>query len=109
MIRPLCVAAVIVILCSGAPRSAAQPSQATPHSQAHLDEAERLDQSTKQLLQQGKVQNAIAAAERSAALYEQARGPMHLDVATSLNKLALLYLLQGQAGKAEPPLLRALA
>jgi tetratricopeptide (TPR) repeat protein len=47
--------------------------------------------------------------ERALAIREQALGPTHPAVATSLNNLALLYDAQGRYGDAEPLYRRALA
>jgi tetratricopeptide (TPR) repeat protein len=46
--------------------------------------------------------------QRALAIYEEALGPEHPDVATSLNNLAGLYYNQGQSAKAEPLYQRAL-
>ncbi|HEX6246049.1 MAG TPA: tetratricopeptide repeat protein, partial [Polyangiales bacterium] len=58
-------------------------------------------------------QGAYARAEplyvRALAIWEKALGPMHPDVATSLNNLAVLYRNQGAYAQAEPLLVRALA
>ena len=43
------------------------------------------------------------------SVYEQALGPEHPSVATSLNNLALLYHTQGQYAQAKPLYARALA
>jgi tetratricopeptide (TPR) repeat protein len=54
------------------------------------------------LYQAGKFTEAIPLAERALALGVKALGPEHLDVATSLNNLALLYESQGRYAEAEP-------
>jgi len=97
-----------VILAGGAQRSGAQPS-ATSTSQAALDEAKRLEQEVDKLGSEGKFQKATPSARRSLSLRENVLGPMHPDVATSLNYLAELYRAQGAYTKAEPLYLRALA
>ena len=46
---------------------------------------------------------------RLLAIREKALGPVHLDVGTSLNNLALLYYAQGKYDRAEPLYQRSLA
>ena len=108
MNRPLCTVTVVVILAGGVQHGRAQSPPVTSSSQAALDEARRLNRAVAKLFGEGKFQEAIPAAERSLALREQVLGPMHADVAMSLNSLALLYDAQGAYGKAESLYLRAL-
>ena len=51
---------------------------------------------------QGKYSEAEPLYQRALAIREEALGPAHHDVATSLNNLALLYNNQGKYAKAEP-------
>jgi tetratricopeptide (TPR) repeat protein len=46
--------------------------------------------------------------QRALAIREKALGPEHLDVATSLNNLALVYQAQGKYADAEPLYKRSL-
>ena len=58
---------------------------------------------------QGKYADAEPLYQRALAIWEDALGPAHPDVATSLNNLAGLYYAQGQYAEAEPLYRRALA
>jgi len=77
--------------------------------QADLGKAEALNRQVMQLLNQGRYGEAIPLAQRALAIREQALGPEHPDVATSLNNLAYLYKTLGDYPKAEPLYQRALA
>jgi tetratricopeptide (TPR) repeat protein len=61
------------------------------------------------LYERGRYTDAKPLYERALAIREKALGPEHPDVATSLDKLAVLYHVQGQSKKAEPSFERALA
>jgi hypothetical protein len=61
------------------------------------------------LYQAGKYAAALPLAQQSLALREKTLGPNHLDVATSLNNLALLRYSQGRYADAEPLYKRSLA
>jgi CHAT domain-containing protein/F0F1-type ATP synthase beta subunit len=74
-----------------------------------LEEAERLSQQVIQLRAQGQYTAAIPLAERTLALREKVLGKEHLLVATSLNRLGLLYEHMGNYSQAEPLLQRSLA
>ena len=65
-------------------------------SYARQDEAGRLDQKVMGLYQAGKYAAALPLAQQSLAIREKALGPNHLDVATSLNHLAMLRYGQGR-------------
>ncbi|HEX2689744.1 MAG TPA: CHAT domain-containing tetratricopeptide repeat protein, partial [Kofleriaceae bacterium] len=111
MTRRTSVLAILVVVAGGvlgcAPHSGAQrPS--TPSAQAAIAEATRLNALVEKLYGEGKFREAIPLAEQGLALRERARGPRHLEVAESLNNLAVLYQAQGVYAKAEPLLLRAL-
>ena len=62
-----------------------------------------------ELSRAGKYSEAIPLAQRLLADMEQAHGPVHRDVAASLNNLALLYGNQGRDAEAEPLLKRSVA
>jgi hypothetical protein len=47
--------------------------------------------------------------KRALAIWEKTLGPDHLDVATSLDNLALVYRALGRRAEAEPLRTRALA
>ena len=61
------------------------------------------------LYRQGQYDRAVVVAKKALQVAEQAVGPNHPSVATSLNNLALLYFTQGQYAQAEPLFKRALA
>ncbi|MEG5198196.1 CHAT domain-containing tetratricopeptide repeat protein [Microcoleus sp. A6-C5] len=67
-----------------------------------LAEAERLNEQVGQLYNQGKYSEAIPLAERALTIRRKVLGQEHLDVARSLNNLALLYKSQGRYSEAEP-------
>jgi CHAT domain-containing protein/Tfp pilus assembly protein PilF len=84
----------------------------TPFSSGHQDDratAEDLKQQVTKLYQQGRYAEAIPLAQKAVDILEKALGPEHIDVANSLNNLALLYLSMGNYAKAEPLYQRALA
>jgi len=62
---------------------------------AWIEEARRLHAESDRLYRKGKYAAALPMAQRALALREQALGPAHPDVATSLNNLAVLALAQG--------------
>jgi CHAT domain-containing protein/Flp pilus assembly protein TadD len=68
---------------------------------AGLEEAEKLNQTVRELYGQGKYSEAIPLAEKTLAIRKRILGNHHPDVATSLNNLALLYANQGHYKKAE--------
>ena len=61
------------------------------------------------LYKQGRYDRAVVVAKKALQVAEQAVGPDHPDVATSLNNLAVLYKAQGQYAQAEPLYKRSLA
>ncbi len=67
-----------------------------------------LNQQVNQLYNQGKFNEAIVVAEQALTLAKTLHANDHLDVATSLNNLALLYNSQGRLEDAEPLYLQAL-
>ena len=108
MIRQLIISVAVVILTWGARSAGAQPSAAKPDPQA-LAEAKRLSTRAEQLQEQGKFAEAIPLAEQSLSLRENELGPMHPDVAASLNSLGDLRGLLSEFAKAVPLLTRALS
>ncbi|NEO41912.1 MAG: tetratricopeptide repeat protein [Moorea sp. SIOASIH] len=74
-----------------------------------LTEASQLNQQVEELYQQGKYSEAIPLAEKALEIRQEIWGEDHLDVATSLNNLALLYQSQGRYPEAEPLYEQALA
>jgi tetratricopeptide (TPR) repeat protein len=89
--------ALIASVCIMAP-SSAQKSDVTARS-AQIAELGRA----------GKYSEAIPLAQRLLADMEKTYGPVHRDVAASLNNLALLYGNQGRDSEAEPLYKRAIA
>src|SRR6516162_7404153 len=80
-----------------------------PATAAPRDEAAALQTKVDELYYAGKYADAIPLAQRVLALRENALGPNHLAVATSLNNLAELYRNQGRYADAEPLYKRSLA
>jgi len=76
--------------------------------QTALDRAEPLNAEVLRLNREGRYREAIPRARDLLALREQALGPAHPDVAQSLNDLANLLALMGNAAGARPLLERAL-
>ena len=61
------------------------------------------------LYQQGQYDRAVMVAKQALAVAEQALGPNHPSVATTLHNLATFYGIQGQYAQAEPLYQRVLA
>src|SRR4051812_30749945 len=87
-----------VVVLVGAPGGAW--AQGVKPDAAALAEAERLNDEVVKLYGQADFSAAIPLAERALALRERALGPLHPDVATSLNNLAALYKTKGEYDKA---------
>ncbi len=68
-----------------------------------------LNQEVMDLYRAGKYDLAVVVAKKALEVAEENVGPNHLDVAQSLNNLAVLYKTQGQYAKAEPLFKRSLA
>jgi len=68
-----------------------------------------LDAEARSLCKQGQYDRAIETAKKALEVAENAWGPDHLDVAASLNNLAMMYMIQGQYAQAEPLYKRSLA
>jgi hypothetical protein len=64
---------------------------ASVSSSKNLNEADALEKRVTELDKAGKYTEAIPLAERVLAIREKALGPNHLNVATALNWLAVLY------------------
>jgi tetratricopeptide (TPR) repeat protein len=94
------ITAAIVLLLAGT----------TPvHAQGAATERHTLNQDVEELYQQGRYVQATILAKRALEDAQAKEGPDHLEVARSLNNLALLYATQGEYAKAEPLYKRALA
>jgi len=89
--------ALLLILCTGIPA----------HAQGI--EWETLNDEVMSLHKQGRYDRAIVVAKKALQVAEEAVGPDHPSVATSLNNLAFLYDAQGQYAQAEPLFKRSLA
>ena len=76
--------------------------------QQEIKEAEELNQQVMKLYQAGKYAEALPLAIKALEIRERALGPMHPDVALSLNNLAWQYRSTGDFAKAEPLYQRAL-
>jgi hypothetical protein len=61
-------------------------------ARAQMSEAIALYRQSQKLSEQGRYSEATPLAQRELAILEKTLGPNHPDVATSLNKLAALYL-----------------
>ena len=72
-------------------------------------EWETLNKEVLSLYRQGLYDRAVVVANKALQVAEQAVGPNHPSVATSLNILAVLYNTQGQYAQAEPLYKRSLA
>ncbi len=89
--------ALLLILCTGI----------SAHAQGI--EWETLNDEVMSLYRQGRYDRAVVVAKKALQVAEQAVGPDHPAVATSLNNLAVLYGTQGQYAQAEPLYKRSLA
>ena len=98
MKRTMCgLAALLLILCASMP------------ARAQGTEWKKLNDEVMSLYRQGDYERAVEAAKKALQVAEQAVGPDHPEVATSLNNLAMLYRVQGQYAQAEPLYRRSLA
>jgi tetratricopeptide (TPR) repeat protein len=75
---------------------------ACPVSWAEDDDPSALNQQVKQLIEQGKYQEAIPIAERALEVAKRTRGSEHPETADALNNLGLLFNKTGDYAKAEP-------
>lgn len=69
---------------------------------------ETLNKEVKQLYRQGKYQQGLELAREALRLAEETSGPDHLNVANSLNDMALLLYVRGEYARAEPLFNRSL-
>jgi tetratricopeptide (TPR) repeat protein len=100
VIKFIRMAAAVAVLClTGGPASARD---------ANI-EWNLLNQEVSDLYHAGKYDRAITVAKKALEVAEKNVGPVHPDVAASLNNLALLYYTQGRYAQAEPLYKRALA
>src|SRR5260370_18716613 len=98
MNRPMLgLVVLLLLLCTGIPA----------HAQGA--EWEELNREVMSLSRQGRYDRAVVVAKQALQVAEQALGPDHPNVATSLNNLAELYRTQGQYAQAQPPYKRSLA
>jgi CHAT domain-containing protein len=91
------------------PQPAHSQPPATESQSTKLSEAQQLHEQSVKLREAGQYREAQQLAERALVLWEQALGPEHLEVAKSLNNLAILYWFRGNYAEAEPLHKRALA
>ena len=80
-----------------------------PASPGAGSEWQALNSEVDKLIREGHYERALETATKARELAEKNAGPDHLDVATSLNGLALSYDALGQSEEAEPLYQRALA
>jgi len=73
-----------------------------------LHEARILYEKANNLRRMGKYDEALPLTERALEIRERILGPDHHEVATALNRLAVLYSIKGEYAKAEPLYQRAL-
>jgi CHAT domain-containing protein/Tfp pilus assembly protein PilF len=85
-----------------------QPRQLSPDKPVGREEADKLYAQFLQLGKAGKYNEARPIGERALALREKVLGPYHLDVAETLNSLAILYSIMGDDAQAERSFKRAL-
>jgi len=79
-----------------------------PAAAQDLDEAARLNEQAKELVQQGRSADAEALFKRSLDIREKTLGPDHVNVAHSLYELGYFYHRQGSYADAEPLYKRSL-
>ncbi|MCY1015049.1 CHAT domain-containing tetratricopeptide repeat protein [Pyxidicoccus sp. MSG2] len=102
--RQVLVWMTAVVLCCAAGAAAGEE---TPD--ARLEEAQKASNEASRLYAAGRYADAIVKGERALELREAALGGTHLDVASSLNTLAILFKAQGMYDRAEPLFNRSLA
>jgi len=90
------------------PRPAPSPPPSAAQGGA-LDRAAALSIASERHYAAGDLPAAIADAQQALEIREQALGPDHLDVASTLTSLAELYAVNEEYAAAEPLLRRALA
>jgi tetratricopeptide (TPR) repeat protein len=77
-------------------------AQVSSQAQEALAEAERLNQQAIELYQQGKYNEAIPLAEKALTIRKKLLGENHLDIAESLNNLAVLTSFKEDTAKLKP-------
>jgi CHAT domain-containing protein/tetratricopeptide (TPR) repeat protein len=87
----LCLAGWLVATAAGAQPSESKPAPLTQEQQQKLKERDRLAKEAQQLWADGKLAEAIAAAEKMLAIERQVLGPVHPDVVGSLQFLAAMH------------------
>ena len=100
-IKNIAIITILVIFFLSVPK----PSQS---QESELKKADSLILQSNQLYQAGRYAEAIPLDKEVLAIYENVLGPVHPDVATALNDLALLYQSLGDNTKAEPLYKRSL-
>jgi CHAT domain-containing protein/tetratricopeptide (TPR) repeat protein len=106
MHRLIATAAIfMVVACAPSTRTGVLAGSG---EQAALDEATRLDQLVEKLHAEARFHDALAPAERSLMLRENALGPTHAAVAISLHNLVRVHRARAAFGVAEPLAIRAL-
>src|SRR5262245_27483360 len=108
MIHALCRVAITIALAMCVTDGGTPVRPVTRSSQSDLAEAARLQRVIEKLTADRKFSEALAPAKRTLVLREKALGPMHPDVARSLNDLATVYGEQGDYRTAHSLHLRAL-
>jgi CHAT domain-containing protein/Tfp pilus assembly protein PilF len=104
------VALVVLAGSGGCARSdSVQVAPAASRSGAPPDEAAQLAERVEALRRAGKYREAVPLAERCVTLRESSLGPMHAEVAHSLDRLGELYGVLGDFARAEPLHVRALS
>lgn len=102
--KPIAVIVAVFILAVWA--FVVVDAQAAPET---LDDGYRLNEEAIKLFEAGDYAGAEPLYKRSLAIIEQALGGEHVDVATTLVNLALLYESMGRDAEIEPLLKRGLA
>jgi CHAT domain-containing protein/tetratricopeptide (TPR) repeat protein len=109
MIRCLGFMAVLGVLAGPGGCNGTEAPPEESRSESRSDEATELAHRIEALRGAGKFHEAIPLAERCLALREASLGPMHPDVAHSLDLLGELHRIRGDYAKAESLHVRALA
>jgi CHAT domain-containing protein/tetratricopeptide (TPR) repeat protein len=106
--RALVACSLVAASLHAHPAAAGAP-RATAVQRSELDEATKAHEEGMRLLAAGRYDEAVAQFERARVIRERVRGPMHPDVAGSLNALGRAHYEKGEYAIAEPLFLRALA
>src|SRR5262245_56052516 len=95
--RKVRVGSSAVLVAAAVLGGVARPAEAQPGAAyaQEVKEAERLAAESLQLDNEGKYDAALPLAERALAIREKVLGNDHLDVATSLHRLAVIYREKG--------------